>query len=167
MTGREGCTGVTTYLGGKISFARQTVKIGGPALSMTTKDFEELLATVPAFRRRVGLYAQAFVYQVQITAACNSMHSVEQRLARWLTSMHDRSGADEFPLTQDSLAEILGVHRPTISTAVKSLQNAGLIDSHRGRIRIVDAARLRSSCCECYGLMQMADEVLLFDKPEP
>jgi CRP-like cAMP-binding protein len=84
------------------------------------------------------------------SAACNAVHSVEQRLARWLLMAHDRMGQNEFPLTQEFVAMMLGTSRPTVTVVAGTLQKAGLITYHRGRITIVDRETLESASCECY-----------------
>jgi CRP-like cAMP-binding protein len=88
--------------------------------------------------------------QISQTTACNQVHSVEQRMCRWLLMTHDRVGADEFHLTQELLAQMLGVRRPSVTVAAGRLQKAGLIQYQRGRIRIADRARLEGASCGCY-----------------
>ena len=113
-----------------------------------------------AFRREMDLrgpfyelltaYAQALTGVIMQSTACNAVHSVEQRLARWLLMAHDRVGRDEFPLTQEFVAMMLGATRPTVTIVAGTLQRAGLITYHRGHVTIVDRAALESASCECY-----------------
>jgi CRP-like cAMP-binding protein len=95
-------------------------------------------------------HVQAFLEQVMVSAACNGAHSLKERLARWLLMMHDRHDEDSLPITQDLLAEMLGVHRPTITKAARALQRAGLIECGRRRVTIRDREGLIAASCECY-----------------
>ena len=95
-------------------------------------------------------YAQALVGFIMQSTACNAVHSVEQRLARWLLMAQDRMGSDEFPLTQEFVAMMLGATRPTVTVVAGTLQRAGLITYHRGHVTIVDREKLESASCECY-----------------
>src|SRR5213075_885166 len=95
-------------------------------------------------------YHLAFVGFIMQSTACNAVHSVEQRLARWLLMARDRMGSDEFPLTQEFVAIMLGASRPTVTLVASTLQKAGLIRYHRGRITIVDGEKLEEASCECY-----------------
>jgi CRP-like cAMP-binding protein len=120
---------------------------------------------VDAFRREVGRrgrfaerltdYAQALFDFVAQSTACNAIHTVEQRLARWLLMAHDRMERDEFPLTQEFAAMMLGATRPTVSVVAGALQKAGLIRYHRGHVTIVDRRGLERASCECYGTVTM------------
>ena len=95
-------------------------------------------------------YGQALVGFIMQSTACNAVHSVEQRLARWLLMARDRMGGDEFPLTQEFVAMMLGARRPTVTIVAGTLQKAGLITYRRGHLRILDGARLEALSCECY-----------------
>jgi CRP-like cAMP-binding protein len=119
------------------------------------------LKELPAFRALMFAQLHAFLDQVMLSAGCNGMHSVKQRLARWLLMMRDRSDSDAMPLTQDLLAEMLGVYRPTVTKAVRSLQRAGAIDVGRRRVEIVSREKLLASSCECYSLNRMRTAQLL------
>jgi CRP-like cAMP-binding protein len=98
----------------------------------------------------VRRYTQGMVNQISQTTACNHVHSVQARMCRWLLMTHDRVGADEFHLTQEFLAQMLGVRRPSVTVAAGLLQKAGLIRYQRGRIHIADRAGLEITACECY-----------------
>ena len=106
-------------------------------------------------------YTQAFIHQVEQHAACNGLHSIVERCARWLLMTHDRIGVDEVVLTQESLAQMLGVRRATVTTAAGTLQHAGIIRYTRGRITIVDQKKLERASCECYRIMRREYERLL------
>ena len=95
-------------------------------------------------------YAQALVGFVMQSTACNAVHSVEQRLARWLLMARDRMESNEFPLTQEFAAMMLGASRPTVTVVAGTLQKAGLITYHRGLVKIVDGKKLEAASCECY-----------------
>jgi len=104
-----------------------------------------------AFHTLIDRYRKAVIGVVMQSTACNAVHSLEQRLARWILMAHDRVAKDEFPLTQEFVAMMLGAARPTVSTVAGALQKASLITYQRGRIRILDRAGLEAAACECYG----------------
>jgi CRP-like cAMP-binding protein len=99
-------------------------------------------------------YAHAFLVMTSQTAACNRLHPVNERLCRWLTLVHNRVRRDEFPLRQEFVAQMLGVHRPTVSTAANMLQQAGLVRYSRGNLRVLDAEGLRNGSCECLEIIE-------------
>jgi CRP-like cAMP-binding protein len=103
-----------------------------------------------AFQGLLNRYTQAHMGFIMQSTACNAMHSVEQRLARWLLLAHDRMARDEFPLTQELVAMMLGAARPTVTVAAGTLQKAGLIMYRRGKVTIVNRKKLESASCECY-----------------
>ena len=117
-------------------------------------------AKIPAFRGLLVKYEQFFLSQVQQTAACNAVHDVQARTCKWLLRMHDLVGVD-LELTQEFLAQMLGVRRTSVSLVANTLQNAGLIRYSRGRIEITDLAGLRAASCECYGRVKMHYDRLL------
>jgi hypothetical protein len=98
-------------------------------------------------------YTQALFTQVAQASACNRLHQIRQRCARWLLQTHDRVGDDEFPLTQDFLAQMLGVRRASVSEVASAMQKAGLIEYRYGRVRIADRAALEQAACECYRII--------------
>ena len=150
--GREGCTGVQAALGAKSSAARLLVQIPGSAAKMSRKAFVGAMETMPSFRTLMYAYAHAFLEQIMVSVACNGAHSLKQRLARWLLMMRDRSDDDALPITQDLLAEMLGVHRPPITNVARELVRAGLIERGRGQVTILDRQGLIEVSCECYQL---------------
>jgi CRP-like cAMP-binding protein len=103
-----------------------------------------------AFHELMARYAQALFGFVAQSTACNAIHSVEQRLARWLLMAQDRMGSDEYPLTQEFVAMMLGASRPTVTVVAGTLQKAGLIKYRHGRVTIVDRENLEAASCECY-----------------
>ena len=148
--GREGCAGVQAVFGAKRSSMRLFVQIPCAATQMSRASFERGMAELPAFRSLMYAYFQAFLEQVMVSAACSGAHSVKQRLARWLLMMRDRSDDDALPVTQNLLAEMLGVQRPTISIAARELEHADLIERRRRQLRIGDRKGLERASCECY-----------------
>lgn len=152
--GREGCTGVQAILGAKRSSARFLVQIPGTAAKMSRTAFARAVRTMPSFRNLTYAYVQAFLEQVLVSVACNGAHSLKERLARWLLMMRDRSDRDELPITQNLLAEMLGVQRPTITNAARELEDAGLIARGRREVTILDRPGLIKASCECYQLVR-------------
>jgi len=152
--GREGCTGFQAVFGSKTSSARLLVQVPGTAARMSRQAFARAIQEVPNFLALVHAHVLAFLEQVMVSAACNGAHNVRQRLARWLLMMRDRHDGNELPLTQDLLAEMLGVHRPSITNAAQSLQRDGLIVCGRRRVTILDRDGLIAASCECYRLVR-------------
>jgi CRP-like cAMP-binding protein len=112
------------------------------------------MEAMPAFRNLMLAHVHAFLEQVMVSAGCNGAHSLKQRLARWLLMMRDRHDNDVLPVTQDLLAQMLGVHRPTITNVARALERDGLIACDRGRITILDRAGLIDASCECYQVVR-------------
>src|SRR5208337_4128258 len=152
--GREGCAGVQAVFGAKSSSARLLVHIPGSAAKMPRAAFTQAMQSMPSFRSVMDAYVQAFLEQVMVSVACNGAHSLKQRLARWLLMMRDRSDGDVLPITQDLLAEMLGVQRPTITNAARELERAGLIERGRRQVTILDRQGLTEASCECYQLVR-------------
>jgi CRP-like cAMP-binding protein len=152
--GREGCTGVQTFFGARRSSGRLLVQIPGSAAKMSRAAFDRAMKSMPSFRDLMLAYVQAFLEQVMVSVACNGRHSLKERLARWLLMMRDRSDADVMSITQDLLAEMLGVQRPSLTHAVAELEEAGLILRGRGQITILDRKGLIKASCECYQLVR-------------
>jgi CRP-like cAMP-binding protein len=118
--------------------------------TMSTEAFREEMNRRGPFYELLTRYGQALVGFIMQSTACNAVHSVEQRLSRWLLLAHDRVGKDDFPLTQEFAAMMLGTSRPTVTVVAGTLQKSGLIKYHRGRITIVDRQNLEAASCECY-----------------
>jgi CRP-like cAMP-binding protein len=152
--GREGCTGVQAALGAKQSSVQLLVQIPGSAAKMSRAAFMRAMQSMPAFRALMYAYTQAFLEQVMVSVACNGAHSLKERLARWLLMMRDRGDDDTLPITQDLLAEMLGVQRPTITNAARELEHAGLIERGRRQVTILDRKGLTAASCECYQLVR-------------
>ena len=162
--GREGCTAVQAVLGAKNSSVRLLVQIPGSAAKMSRAAFTRAMGSMPSFRNLMYAYAQAFLEQVLVSVACNGAHSLKERLARWLLMMRDRGDDDALQITQNLLAEMLGVQRPTITNAAHELERAGLIDRGRSQITILDRQGLMAASCECYQLVRAR---VAFQLPKP
>jgi CRP-like cAMP-binding protein len=153
--GREGMLGIGVFLGDRAGIGRTVQQVAnGPVPSMAAARFVKETTSVGPFRDVVSVYAQANLLQVMQCTACNALHSVTQRCCRWLLQTRDRLDDDTFPLKQESLAVMLGVHRPTVTVVLQALHRDGLIASRYGRIRILERKRLEAACCECYGVIR-------------
>jgi len=152
--GREGCSGVQAIFGAKSSSVRLLVQIPGEAAKMSRATFTRTMASMPAFRSLMYSYVQAFLEQVMVSVACNGAHSLKERLARWLLMMRDRGDDDTLKITQNLLAEMLGVQRPTITNAARELERAGLIARGLRQVTILDRPGLVEASCECYQLVK-------------
>jgi CRP-like cAMP-binding protein len=152
--GREGFADVQAVFGAKHSSVRLLVQIPGSAAKMSRAAFTRAMESMPSFRSLMYAYVQAFLDQVQVSVACNGAHSIKQRLARWLLMMRDRSDEDALPITQNLLAEMLGVQRPTITNAARELERADLIARGRRQVTILNRKGLAKASCECYQLVR-------------
>jgi CRP-like cAMP-binding protein len=152
--GREGCTGFQAAFDAKRSSVRFLVQVPGAARKMSRGTFKWAMGSMPSFRALIFAYVQAFQEQVLVSGACNGAHSVKERLARWLLMMRDRDDDDELKITQRLLAEMLGVHRPTITKVARELEDAGLIVCGRSQVTILDRQGLEEASCECYRLVR-------------
>jgi CRP-like cAMP-binding protein len=150
IVGPEGFIGVPVLLGSLISPYRSLMQVPGNGYRIKARAFGDLLDQAPGLRAITLRYILALINQMAQTAACNRMHDVEARCARWLLMTHDRVTASTFPLTHEFLAQMLGVHRPTVSLAAQTLQRAGLIQYVRGVVTIVDREGLEAVSCGCY-----------------
>ena len=152
--GREGCTGLQAVFGAKVSSAQLLVQIPGTAAKMSRAAFTRTMQSMPTFQSLMYSYVHAFLEQLMVSVACNGAHSLKERLARWLLMMRDRSDDDALPITQNLLAEMLGVQRPTITNAVRELERAGCIERGRRQVTILDRQGLAEASCECYQLIR-------------
>ncbi len=148
--GNEGVSGIPAFLGARKASSRAFCQIAGHALRIRSELMLKERAKNTRLAALVFGIADAFMSMLAQSAACNRAHSVEARMARWLLMTHDRVERDDFPLTQEFLAMMLGVRRPTVNTAGLALQQAGLIQYSRGNITIKNRHGLEASSCECY-----------------
>ena len=149
--GNEGMVGLPVLLGDDRAPTSVYVHVPGTGMRMTAARFERELANSASLRRVMLRYAHVLFNHVAQSAACNQSHTLQQRYCRWMLMTQDRMQSDEFFLTQEVLAEMLGVQRTGLSAAAVALQRAGLIAYRRGVVTILDRAALRRRACECYG----------------
>jgi CRP-like cAMP-binding protein len=159
--GNEGMVGLPVFLGAVSTSGRAFSQIPGTAVRMKAAAFREEVGRVGRLSAVLNLYTQTLFEQIAQSAACNRVHAVEKRCARWLLMTHDRVEEDEFPLTQEFLAVMLGVRRATVTEAAGVLQRAGLIRYRRGKIRIENREGLLAAACECYRIICASYERLL------
>jgi CRP-like cAMP-binding protein len=161
MIGCDSMLGATSALDGQVSLNKAIVQLPGSGETLDVANFREVAEKSPALRTTLLRHEQVLFVQAQQSAVCNASHAVEARLARWLLRSRDLSGSDTLLLTQDFLAQMLGVQRSSVSPAANTLQSAGLIHYSRGRIEIVDLPGLRRAACECYGTVKAHYDRLL------
>ena len=149
--GRESITGVLSAIGDHRSNVRAIVQISGSGWKIRARDFRTAVDKSRTLRNLVLLSSELEIAQMQQIAACNALHSAEARLCRWILQVRDRIDGDVIALTQDFLAQMLAVRRPTVTLIAQKLQNAGLIRYRRGRIAITDHDGLEKLACECVG----------------
>jgi CRP-like cAMP-binding protein len=154
MAGNEGVVGVALFMGGNTMPNRAVVQSGGSAVRMRAKILRDEFARGDAFQRLLLRYTQALLTQMSQTAVCNRLHAIEQQLCRWLLLSHDRLDSDELVMTQELIANMLGVRREGVTAAAGRLQEQGLISYVRGRIKILDRPGLEASVCECYKVVK-------------
>jgi len=148
--GLEGLVGIPVLLRGTSEPTQALVQVEGEAYRITSSDFRMVVAASEHLERAFLRYALALFNQVARSVACNRLHSLEERCARWLLITHDRVDGDQFKLTQEFLSYMLGVHRPAVTLAAGALQSAGFIKYSRGVITVTDRAGLEGASCSCY-----------------
>jgi CRP-like cAMP-binding protein len=167
LVGREGIPGSVYLLGAQLGSARCFMQIGGSAMRMEFRRFEQAFLQIPELHRRVLQFVQYESLILGQLSACNRVHEVEERLARWLLMVEDRYGLSELPLTQEFLSEMLGTRRSTVTVVAGTLQRGGLIEYYRGHIKILDRDRLEDAGCECYPTTRKLFENLYREAPSP
>ncbi len=164
--GSEGFVGFEAVLGGDRAANRALVQVPGSASRIRVATLHAAMQASPPIRELLLRYVRFFLVQALQSVACNGLHAVEERCAKWLLMAHDRAGhTDSFNLTQEFLAEMLGVHRPSVTVVARTLQNAGLIRYSRGVIVITDRKGLEEAACECYAVVRRALEEILPSAP--
>jgi CRP-like cAMP-binding protein len=161
--GRESILGVLGALGSHRTAVRTVVQIPVTGWRMRAADFRAATDKSRHLRHLVLRSAELLLAQVQQTAACNALHSAERRLCRWILQVRDRVDSDTIQLTQDFLAQMLAVRRPTVTLIAQSLQNSGLISYRRGRIEILDREGLERQACECVNALRTKTRRILSD----
>jgi len=154
LIGSEGVVGTSIALGVDAGNSLALVQGGGMALRLPSSALPPFLANGGAFRQKTFEFINSLFAQTAQTAACNRVHSVSQRLARWLLLTHDRIEGDELELTHELIARMLGSRRAGVSVAANDLREAGLISYTRGRVTVIDRAGLEAASCECYRMVR-------------
>jgi CRP-like cAMP-binding protein len=157
--GREGVVGIGTFMGGEHALGRYVVPLPGFASAMQASRFQSLVRENSGLRAACESYARAFLAHLLQNVACNASHGVEQRCARWLLMCEDQAENNSFELTQEYIADMLGVRRSTVTVIARMLQNAGLIRYRRGAITVVDRPGLEAVACECYRIVRNGYEL--------
>ena len=154
LIGKEGFVGLPLLVGYHTSPTRTVVQGDATAYRCDAKTLGQLLRQCPELERQLNRYGQRLAMQTTQIAACNRLHEVEERLARWILMSQDRILSDKLPLTQEFLGQMLGVRRASVTVSAGILQKAGLIFHTRGSVTILDRPRLEDAACDCYGIVQ-------------
>lgn len=165
--GCEGMIGLPLFLGVDVVAEQAFVQVPGEGYRIPASDFRALAGRLPTLSRLLNRYAVCLFTLAAQCSGCNRLHSMEQRMARWLLMVHDRMPTDTFELTQDFLSQMLGVRRATVSETASQLQQAGLITYTRGRVTIVDHEGLEAAACECYSIIESTFARLLDLRQKP
>jgi CRP-like cAMP-binding protein len=157
VVGKEGFTGAPAAVGLSRGSLRAVVQVSGDGFQVKVGALQKTLESAPHLQMMLSRYVAIRGMQVAQTAACNRLHDIKQRLARWLLMTQDRVDSGALPITHDFLATMLGTDRPTVSLAAGALQKKGLIEYTRGAVKIVNRKKLEDSACECYGVIRQYD----------
>jgi CRP-like cAMP-binding protein len=159
--GNEGMVGLPLFLGVNITPSQAFTQVPGDSIRIKAEAFQKEVGRQGGFAKMLQIYTQALLVQISQGMACNGIHSIEQRAARWLLMTHDRVAAQKFPLLQEFLGQMLGARRASVSEVASKLQKAGLIRYSRGVIEILNRAGLEAVSCECYDVIQQEFDRLL------
>ncbi len=165
LTGKDGFVGLPLIVGFSSGPTQAVVQIAGSGFRMSARGIAPTVRQCPVLANRLQRYVQILAMQATQVAACNRLHEVDERLARWLLMCQDRIDSNFVPLTQEFLAHMLGTRRASVTVAAGILQKAGLITYSRGHVNIVDRPRLESATCECYAIMQQQDKKWRNERP--
>lgn len=154
LVGKEGFVGLPLVAGFRTAPTRAVAQIEATAFRVDGEALMAILRQCPNMERQLQQFSQIMAMQVTQIAACNRLHEVDERLARWLLMSADRVGSNSVPLTHEFLAQMLGTRRSSVTVATGMLEKAGLITHSRGDVEIIDRKKLEEAACECYGLMQ-------------
>jgi CRP-like cAMP-binding protein len=157
VVGNEGFTGTPAVVGLSKGPLRTVVQVTGDGFRVKVEVLQNTLESTPHLQLMLNRYAVVRSMQVAQTAACNRLHDIKQRLARWLLMTQDRVDSGALPITHDFLATMLGTDRPSVSLAAGVLQKKGIIEYTRGAVRVVNRKKLEESACECYGVIRQYD----------
>jgi CRP-like cAMP-binding protein len=163
--GREGAFGLFAAMYSRTSFNRSLVQLKGGLLRIPIKVLLTEFEQSPHIRNLFVSYSETLLAQIQQTVACNSMHSVQERLCRWLLMMHDRADSSYLSYTHEFLANMMGVHRKSVTLAAQELQAFGLISYRQGRIQVLDRSGLEEEACECYAVVRERFNAFLTPPP--
>lgn len=166
LAGNDGMAGIASFLGGSTSPHRAVVQIGGDAIRIPARSLQAEFARGGRLQHILLRYTQALIVQISQTAVCNRLHSVEERLCRWLLLCHDRVNGPEISMTQEYIANMLGGRRESVTVAAGHLQDMGLIHYSRGHITIIDRKGLEMTVCECYRTVEDENGRLFFSRNE-
>ena len=161
VTGNEGVVGISLFMGGETMPARAVVQSGGSAYRLKAAIIKEQFGRGGELQHALLRFTQAMITQMAQTAVCNRHHSVDQQLCRWLLLSLDRLRSNHLEMTQELIANMLGVRRVGVTEAARKLQAAGLINYHRGHIMVLDRERLEERVCECYAVVRKEYDRLL------
>jgi CRP-like cAMP-binding protein len=165
VVGNEGILGVSLFMGGETTPSRAVVQSAGHGYRLRSQLLKDEFNRAGPVLRLLLRYTQALITQMSQTAVCNRHHTLEQQLCRWLLLSLDRLDSNELEMTQELIANMLGVRREGVTAAAGHLQRDGLIKYHRGRITVLDRAGLERSVCECYEVVKKEFDRLLSDIP--
>ncbi len=161
VTGNEGLVGISLFMGGETTPSRAVVQSAGHGYRLRAAMLKRHFESSGEVQHLMLRFTQALITQMTQTAVCNRHHAVDQQLCRWLLLMLDRLSSDRLTMTQELIANMLGVRREGVTEAAGKLQAAGLIEYTRGRIQVLDRKRLESAVCECYGVVKREYDRLL------
>lgn len=164
VVGNEGMAGIAVFMGGDSTPSRTVVQSKGFAYRMPAPELKEEFNNSPEVRVLTLRYTQALITQMSQTAVCNRHHSIDQQLCRWLLLSLDRLPDNQLTMTQELIANMLGVRREGVTEAAGKLQRLKVIEYHRGHITVIDRPRLEALCCECYGVVKRETERLGHNK---
>ncbi len=159
--GNEGMIGVPVFLGADQIPGQAFSQVPGESMRMKAQEFKTFVTPGSPLYKILQRYTQTLFNQIAQSAACNCLHSIEKRFCRWLLMTRDRVQSDEFLLTQEFLAQMLGVRRASVSEVASIFQKAGMISYRRGQMRILDRTALEAASCECYAKVKQEFERLL------
>jgi CRP-like cAMP-binding protein len=156
IIGNEGCSGAATILSEEVSTQEATVQLSGIGHRLPIAEFHKLFEDNKEFRGAAMRHIYSYIHQISQNAACLCHHKIDQRLGRWLLMFDDRASTDNLILTQEFIAQMLGVHRPTVSKNANALQKKKFIKYNRGTVKITDREGLEEYACECYQAIRRA-----------
>lgn len=159
--GNEGLSTVDILMGSAVAIETTICQIPGDSLRIPVDKFRQALERNRELQHLCYRFLQAYLSYVSQSVACNRLHTTEERFARWILASHDRVQRDQFQLTQEFLADMLGVHRPLVSLIARRFQQAGLIDYRRGIVTVLDRNGLEETTCECYAVVKRQFERIL------